>query len=260
MGGVLEGDEVALVVEGFFLGLEVEGALVGDGFVGGSVEDEDGGEVFVEVVEGGDVVEEFLRVGGELVGEVEEGLEGGGEAAAGGEVEFEVGRGGEADDGAEGDFRLECGEEGEVTAGGVAEDGEACGVAVVVWGVGVEPEESGVDVVEGGGPAVLWGEAVVDGEPGDAGVVEWLVELWEVFGFVAGGPAAAVDEEDGGEGLGVVGGGVGDSGVEGEGGVVGVCVFDVGFGFGEEWVGEEEEGGEGEEDAVGEASHGFELC
>ena len=161
--------------------------------------------------------------------------------------------GGEADDGAEGDggaVGVGGFVEGEVAAGGVAEDGDAGGVAVVVGGVVVEPVEGGVDVDEPGGPAVWGGEAVVDGEAGDAGVVEGFVELGEVGGFVAGMPAAAVDHEEDGEGCGGRGGGgggeVGEDGVEFLGLVVGGGVGDVGFDFGAEGGGEEE----GEEKGV----------
>jgi len=93
-----------------------------------------------------------------------------------------------------------------MSAGGAADDADVGGVEVKAVGVDAKPANGGLAVVE-----VLWPsgdgvafptEAVVDTECGVTVGGERAADVeFARRGFVAAGPAAAVDDEDGGDAL-----------------------------------------------------------
>lgn len=84
------------------------------------------------------------------------------------------------------------------------------------------------------------GEAVVDAEPGVAGVVQRAEKRADLAGLVAPDPAAAVDEDTGGKRAVAIGRGQ----VEFQAHAVGGAVFDIGFLKGSETGAEQEQGEE----------------
>ena len=62
-----------------------------------------------------------------------------------------------------------------MAAGRVTSDCQFSAVDIVFGGVFDEPLGGGVDIVDTGGPFMLWGESVADTDPCDTGVVEWFI-------------------------------------------------------------------------------------
>lgn len=211
----------------------------GDALVAAAAEQEHGGLVVVDEVDG--LGEGVLRRWAEelfeerVVGHGEEGV-GPGEADEAGDAAG-VSPGGEEVALVDGDHG------GEVGAGGVAHDEELIGVAAEVGGVAVGPDDGGGGVLDEGGEADL-GVAAVVGEDGDEasggqGVGD------EAVGLLAGialAPVAAVEEDDDGAGV------AGRSGVAGAAGGVDVELLAVFGAVGD--VGDAVVGSEGG-DAVG---------
>ena len=82
---------------------------------------------------------------------------------------------------------------GDVAAGAVAADGEACGVGAQAGGVPGDPAGRGVAVLQRGGEAVLRRKPVVHGGHQAAGVMAEIAADIVVGVEVAADPAAAVD-------------------------------------------------------------------
>ena len=63
-----DGDQVAGIVVGFHPCLEVEGALIGDAFVGVALDEEERRQAGLDVIDGGHFVEDFSGFTGDLFG------------------------------------------------------------------------------------------------------------------------------------------------------------------------------------------------
>lgn len=64
----------------------------------------------------------------------------------------------------------------QVAADGFADERDALGINFVFGGVRLEEANGLLDVVSGGGKVVLRGQAVIDAEPGKAGITQRLEE------------------------------------------------------------------------------------
>ncbi len=138
------------------------------------------------------------------------------QVAFGGEFpsEVEIGGGVERDEAAQGRIGLVEGDGlGDLAAGGTAEQDETVGVDAEGGGVFLEVEKGGADIVARGGPRVGGGETIIDGGDGDAAGGELLVELGKLVA-AAGGPAAAVNDDQARGRLSVGGGAGGAKEVE----------------------------------------------
>src|SRR5215468_8940439 len=82
----LESDDIAAVLGFLCFGLEVEGLLEGDGLVGITLHDEEGGESGFEMIDGRDLAEDFAGFVGELFGAIEQVLQGGAQSATDGKI------------------------------------------------------------------------------------------------------------------------------------------------------------------------------
>lgn len=241
VGTAGDGDEIAAGTEGFHLRVETDGLGVGHLFVLVAVDEEVGREVAAEVGGGGSGAQD--GAGGVVeFGEAEEGFHGGAEFGAVIDLKNEIVGCIDGDDGGDSGVAPSAGaDEGdEVAASGFADDGDTFGVGLEFGGVGADPADGGLDVLDTGGVAVGGREAVVDGEPGEASLAEGVKERFDVAGFVATHEATAVDEDTGGEGAGAIG----CEGVEGEAEAAGAGEFEVSAKGGVGGGGEQEQGEE----------------
>lgn len=87
----------------------------------------------------------------------------------------------------------------QVSAGGSAGSADAIGIDVVFLGVGSEPADGCLDVVDGGGELVLRSESIADGD-GDVAVLGESDALLIVAFAVACSESAAVNADDGRKG------------------------------------------------------------
>ena len=98
--------------------------------------------------------------------------------------------------GERGDVAGRAGQRRQVAAGRVAPGGDAAGVELVLAGVGAQPADGGLDVVDGRREAGLLAQPVVDADHGVA-ALEGLQDRRDLaVGLVAADEPAAVDGDD----------------------------------------------------------------
>ena len=146
------------------------------------------------------------------------------------------------------------GEGDQVTARGLAGDRDTSRVHTIVGGVGLDPADGGLDILDRCRVAMLRREPIVDGEPGETRRDEGIVHRHHVALvftaiFVTSGPAAAMHENDGRKWPRAIG----HTSVELQAHASSSAIFDVSLdgGLGRAGDAEEEKNGSGEVHWIG---------
>jgi hypothetical protein len=80
----------------------------------------------------------------------------------------------------------------EVSTGGFADERDAVCIYLIDWGIVLDPADRFFNVMGIGRKFVIRGETIVDAEPCEFGVGEWLEKVSDVLPLIACDPSATV--------------------------------------------------------------------